>query len=94
MTPRDIVLNIAVNMGRLGRFAQEQRQERIRQFIDDTDEYLRLLADTPINARFQKTYDTFLEAFSRLKTTLPFNESWAEEAYTWANVLTHRAKLA
>ena len=47
MDPREIILNIAVNLGRLCRFAMEGRKERVEQFLAQTDEYLKALESAP-----------------------------------------------
>lgn len=93
MNAKDLVLNIAVNMGRLSRWAMEGKYSRIKQFISDTDTYVEQLDKTQQNEKFKPTYLAFRKKFEELKKSKP-NESWAEDALTWANILTHRAKLA
>jgi len=41
MDAREIILNIAVNLGRLCRWAMEGRKERVEQFLAQTEEYLK-----------------------------------------------------
>ena len=94
MNARELTLNIAVNLGRLGRWAMEGRQGRIRQFLAETDDFMRQLEAAPKLARFLKTFESFKREFDVLKDTQSFDETWAETALTWANILTHRAKLA
>lgn len=93
MQPKNIILNIAVNLGRLGRWAAEGKPARIHQFIDDTESYLSQIRTASLSSQFVPTHKKFLQVFARLKKT-PINDEWAEEAFTWANILTHRAKLA
>jgi len=92
MTPQDSVLNIAVNMGRLGRFSSEGKITRIPQFLADTQVYLDQLRK--FNPKFRPTYDHFLIDFLRLRSTSPNADDWSDTAFTWAAILTHRAKLA
>jgi len=92
MTNQNLILNIAVNLGRLGRWSLENKISRIPQFLEDTQQYIDQL--TSLNAKFYPTYDRFLENFSLLKSTPPESKNWSDTAFTWAAILTHRAKLA
>lgn len=94
MNAQELTLNIAVNLGRLGRWAAEGRQGRIRQFLVETEDFLRQLDEAPKIERFLKTFESFKREFNALKGAASFDESWAETALTWANILTHLAKLA
>lgn len=93
MDAKDLVLNIAVNMGRLSKWAMEGKKARVKQFILDTENYLNQLENTKQNEKFKTTYAAFQKKFKELKNSSP-DEAWAEDALTWANILTHRAKLA
>jgi hypothetical protein len=93
MNTKDLILNIAVNMGRLGRWTIEGKKGRIKQFILDTQNYIDQLDKRSQSERFRPTYISFKRKFNELKNKEP-NEIWAEDALTWANILTHRAKLA
>ena len=94
MTAQEITLNIAVNLGRLARWVGEGKTRRVAQFVTETDEYLKLLHSAEKSVRFEKTLKAFSESFSRLKVNNKYDQIWAEEALTWSNILTHRAKLA
>jgi hypothetical protein len=94
MNAQELALNIAVNLGRIGRWAYEGRRDRLDQFLDQTEEYIRQLEQAPKSARFQKTFDIFKEAFYLRKNEMRLDSEWAEAMFTWANILTHRAKLA
>jgi len=94
MDPREIILNIAVNLGRLCRFAMEGRKERVEQFLAQTDEYLKALESAPKSSRFLPTYEWFKNDFERLSRDMHMDADWAESMLTWANILTHRASLA
>jgi len=94
MTARELVLNIAVNLGRIGRYAYEGRRVRVEQFLHETEEYARQLELTPLPPRFKMTFDAFKQSLNELAEDIRLDAFWAETAYTWANILTHRAKLA
>lgn len=55
MNAHDLVLNIAVNMGRLSRWSMEGRSVRIKQFLDETDQYLNKLNQVEVNEKFKPT---------------------------------------
>lgn len=94
MNAQELTLNIAVNMGRVSRWAVEKREHRVRQFMGETEEYLKQLESAPKSKRFQPTFRMFKEVFLGLKSNKNINYDWAEDALTWANILAHRARLA
>lgn len=95
MDAQELILNIAVNMGRIGRFSLEGKAHRVEQFIKENNEFLGDLDKSVINDKFKPTLKSFKTQFEALKNKIEIsNEAWAEAAYTWANILTHRAKLA
>lgn len=94
MNAQELTLNIAVNLGRIGRWACEGKRERLEQFMKETEEFIAELAKAPKSAKFQKTFDAFLITFSSLKKNVRLDPVWAEMMFTWANILTHRARLA
>ena len=94
MNAKDLTLNIAVNLGRVSRWAMEGKKARVEQFLKETEDYLAQLESTPRNRRFEKTFLSFKIHFANLKDNSSRTDAWAEEALTWANILTHRAKLA
>ena len=94
MDAKEITLNIAVNMGRLCRWAMEGRRARVDQFLMETQEYLQALDAAPKSARFLPTYEWFKKDFDVLRLNVAMNADWAESMLTWANILTHRASLA
>lgn len=94
MTAQDLVLNIAVNLGRLSRWSSEGRIQRIKQFLKETDQYLNQLESVKINDKFKPTLSSFKKELISLKEDQVDNYDWAEKALTWANILQHRAKLA
>jgi hypothetical protein len=94
MNAQDLTLNIAVNLGRLGRWVDEGKTSRTTTFLEETSDYLQKLEKIDTNPRFEKTLKGFKYAFGNLKNSSNFDKNWAEEALTWANILQHRAKLA
>lgn len=94
MNAEDLTLNIAINLDRLARFAMEGRSNRIELFLQDTQDYLNQLEETPKTKKFQRTFEKFKQVFNKLKNNSRYDQLWAENALTWANILTHRAKLA
>ena len=94
MSNRELTLNIAVNLGRLGRWACEGRLSRLNQFMEETEGYINQLEKAPKSPRFQRTFDIFRENFNNLKSGTQIDSVWAENMLTWANILTHRARLA
>jgi hypothetical protein len=94
MNAQELTLNIAVNLGRIGRWACEGRVNRIKQFLAQTDEYVSQLEGLEKSLRFSQTFDIFRKSFNDLKSATRFDSVWAEMMFTWANILTHRASLA
>ncbi len=94
MTARELMLNIAVNLGRVGRWSCEGRVNRLQQFLDETEGYIRELETKPKSLSIQKTFNVFKEEFFVLRHAERFDAVWAEMMFTWANILTHRAKSA
>lgn len=94
MKAEQIILNIAVNLGRLSRWSIEGRTQRIKQFLKQTEDYLNQLESVEINVRFKPTLDRFKQELEFLKNQPATTYTWAEKTLTWANILQHRAKLA
>jgi hypothetical protein len=93
MGAKELTLNIAVNCGRLCRWAMEGRRARVDQFLAETEEYLRALEAAPKLSRFLPTYEWFKKDFELLRQDVRMDADWAESMLTWANILTHRASL-
>ena len=94
MSSQELTLNIAVNLGRLGRWACEGKLSRVNQFLEETEGFIYQLEKIPKSSRFQRTFDIFRENFDKLKSSAQVDSVWAETMFTWANILTHRARLA
>lgn len=94
MNACDLTLNIAVNLGRLSKWAVEKKESRVNQFLTETQQYIDELEKAPKSSKFNPTFETFKNEFRKLKNNVKLNDEWAERTLTWANILTHRAKLA
>jgi hypothetical protein len=93
MEARELTLNIAVNLGRLCRWAMEGRRSRVEQFLAQTEEYVNALDSANKSQRFLPTFDLFKNDFKRLSQDVRMDREWAESMLTWSNILTHRASL-
>lgn len=94
MSAEDLTLNIAVNLGRLSRWAMEDKPARVNQFLTETASYVDQLEKAPKSQKFIPTFVSFKRKFIELKNNVSLDKYWAEDMLTWANILTHRAKLA
>lgn len=94
LNAQELTLHIAVNLGRVSRWAVEKKQSRIEQFLSETEGYLQELEKAPKSEKFLPTFNSFKSKFVQLKGNVKLDQEWAEDALTWANILTHRAKLA
>lgn len=94
MDAQELTLNIAVNLSRIGRWACEGKEKRLNQFLNETEGFIEQLESAPKSERFQRTFDSFRVTFDELKNNISLDAEWAEAMFTWANILTHRAKLA
>ncbi len=93
------ILNISVNLSRLSKWVYEgydKKSELIDKFIKQTEKFLSDLEKQKTSDEFRPTLERVKTEFSSLKKTIRSQDSrfWAEKALTWANILTHRAKLA
>jgi hypothetical protein len=93
MEAKELTLHIAINLGRLCRWAMEGRRSRVNQFLAQTEEYLIALESAPKSLRFMPTFEWFKNDFKRLCQDIHMDASWAESMLTWSNILTHRASL-
>ena len=94
MNAQELILHIAANLGRLARWAIEGRNDRIDQFLRETERCLEDLRRQPAREEFKSTLDRFWLEFHDIRTAERRDIEWAERVATWANILTHRAKLA
>ncbi|MDP3988571.1 MAG: hypothetical protein Q8P80_05520 [Candidatus Levybacteria bacterium] len=100
MNNKDKILDIAMNLNRIGNWAADgydAKKKRIILFLDQTQEYMNSLEDSEISDVFKKTLNQFIKEYKKLDKegrSKPKDELlWAEKMMTWGNILTHRAKL-
>ena len=94
MNAKELTLHIAINLGRIGQWALDGNRNRIDQFLKETEGFVDQLDHAPKNPRFLPTFTLFKKKFNALKANVGLNDVWAEEVFTWANILTHRSKFA
>jgi len=100
MDNKQIILDIAVNLNRIGNWAADDyfgKQKRIQTFLYNTDQYIKSLDKNSYKSPFNKTLSEFLIEYDLLKREgleKPLDTNyWAEKMMTWGNILTHRSKL-
>ena len=81
-------------MGRLSRYSQQKNLDRIETFLNDNEQYIRELEMSQLSELIKPTIKEFLKAYRALvESKSKLTDNWAEDALTWANILTHRSKL-
>lgn len=100
MDTRSKILDIAMNLNRIGNWAADDyyaRKERIARFLESTTRYIREVGEIPQDGSFKETFERFLKEYPNLKREGLKGPKkplwWAEDMMTWGNILTHRAKL-
>lgn len=100
MDSRNKVLDIAMNLNRIGNWAVDNfagKEKRIYFFLDQTTQYINSLNFSAFSDKFKKTFDKFLDEYrlltQEIKLSSKDNEIWGEKMMTWGNILTHRSKL-
>lgn len=96
METKQIILDIAMNLNRIGGWAidgGEHKQKRVDFFLDQTKGYINQLNPSDMPSRFRKSYERFLEEFHNLEEKKNDLTYWGEMMMTWGNILTHRSKL-
>lgn len=100
MDTKSKILDIAMNLNRIGNWAADGYQMKLKRiliFLNQTSEYLKSLNPNRFPPSFRKTYKHFLLEYRRLEKEAidgPSDElKWAEAMTTWGNILTHRANL-
>lgn len=93
------ILNISVNMARMGELVLKHGTSRgrlIERFLDQTDSYLTELFNVNTSEKFKHTLIKFNKEFKKLKKIRIGEKNkllWAEKAITWADILQIRSKL-
>ena len=99
MTDQKIqILNIAVNLNRIGNWAADgfdERKKRIKKFVEQTSEYIESVDRSKLPSPFRITFLRFLGNWKKLQKMEKIENElfWAEKMMTWGNILTHRAKM-
>ncbi|OGY26275.1 MAG: hypothetical protein A2Z24_02035 [Candidatus Woykebacteria bacterium RBG_16_44_10] len=100
MSEKEQILNIAMNLNRVGNWTADgypARKKRIATFLEQTSGYLKSIETSSLPKPLKNSLTRFLKEYSRLeKEGLdgPRDElDWAEKMMTWGNILTHRASL-
>ncbi len=100
MDNRALVLDIAMNLNRIGNWAADNfavKEKRIYFFLDQTTGYIDSLNNSTFSDKFKRTFERFLKEYKLLnqevKLNAKDNEIWGEKMMTWGNILTHRSKL-
>ncbi len=100
MDNKALVLDIAMNLNRIGNWAADNfkvKEKRIYFFLDQTTGYINSLNNSSFSNRFRKTFDKFLDEYrllnQEIKLSSKDNEIWGEKMMTWGNILTHRSRL-
>lgn len=88
-----LILDITTNLSRIGRFALEGNEKRVRQFTEEIEEYIREIDNREIPENFKRTYKNFKSAFVTISNNKGNRQNIADDAFTYSNILTHRATL-
>lgn len=97
VSAHDRILDISVNLTRVGNWvadSYEEKMDLVKFFLDQTEEYISEVRASKVSEEFRPVLVKFDREFQKLKNSQKFDQAWAENALTWANILTHRAKLA
>ncbi|OGK18405.1 hypothetical protein A3G67_03900 [Candidatus Roizmanbacteria bacterium RIFCSPLOWO2_12_FULL_40_12] len=87
----EAILHIAVNFGRIARYLEQNNEKRVKLFLSDCDGYLNQINGRNIPSTLQKTYEITRNLAN--KKIYRSKEDLIDQYYTWANILTHRARL-
>lgn len=100
MDKKAVILDIAMNLNRVGNWAVDNfpaKEKRIYFFVDQTNRYIDSLNVSAFSDKFRKTLHRFLEEYRLLNKKIGLNSEdgkvWGEKMITWGNILTHRSKL-
>lgn len=100
MTTKAKILDIAMNLNRIGNWAADgylSRKDRICIFLTNTSNYLKEIEDVEFPPSVAGTMRVFMKEYKVLESeglSSPKNpDIWAEKMMTWGNILTHRARL-
>ena len=100
MTVKAKILDIAMNLNRVGNWAADDyfgKKDRIKTFLFNTSDYLEEIKNIDFPSSIAGTMNTFKREYKALESEgISGPEDpiiWAEKIMTWGNILTHRSKL-
>lgn len=100
MDTKSQILDIAMNLNRVGNWAAdgyEERKEKIKVFLENTSGYIQNIDQTKLPSSFAGTFSEFKKEYFELERAGlngPENTLyWAENMMTWGNILAHRSNL-
>ena len=98
MNNKTLILDIAMNLNRVGNWAADNfsaKEKRIYFFLDQTTRYIESLDASLFSERFKTTFNRFVKDYRSIVENKKPKDSlaWAEKLMTWGNILTHRSKL-
>ena len=100
MDTKSTILDIAMNLNRIGNWAADDylgKKERIKAFLGNTTTYIQSIKHSPLPPSFESTFNNFKKQYTSLQREGINGPKdpiiWAEDMMTWGNILTHRSKL-
>lgn len=100
MNQKNLILDIAMNLNRVGNWAADgyqDRQKRIRLFLDQTNQYIESVEISSFPESLKETFERFKKNYKEMEEEEREGPKdplfWAENIMTWGNILTHRSNL-
>lgn len=100
MNQKEQILDISMNLNRIGNWAADdysKKQRRIMIFLDQTEKYSKSLNLTTLPKPLRNSLNKFLKEFPKLQSEGKLGPKdtllWAEKMMTWGNILSHRSSL-
>ncbi|PIY18185.1 hypothetical protein COZ14_00860 [Candidatus Dojkabacteria bacterium CG_4_10_14_3_um_filter_Dojkabacteria_WS6_41_9] len=88
-----LVLNIAMDLDRVGRFAMENKEDRRKQFLELVNKQVKELENVDLPITFLNTYEYLRENLKQLNMDA-VDASYIDNAFTTASMLTNRGVRA
>lgn len=92
MTPREMTLDIAVNLGRIARFCQMGNGKRAEMFLNETKALLDLLEFSRPQGEFKTTIVNFRTFFDEIFPKEFLNEDEIDRIFEWEKVFEKSAR--
>src|SRR3990167_5677768 len=96
MDQKQKILDIAMNLNRIGNFIADGKINRAMVFVDNNRTYINEIQTSKLSPKFRKTYTIFLADYPNLEKSVQSSgqkDILAEKFMTWGNIFTHRASL-